>query len=307
MKKHLPFLLLFTPAFSGAQNLLLNPGFEDSLQCPSGSGAFVNYVAVWTKPSYGSADYFYAGCPIAPNDEPPHGGNAYGGIIVYDPANIREYMTGHLSAPLVAGTTYAVSFYVCLHSSSMEAINEIGAYCTATNISYANANPIILTPQIQGSTPYTSQNGWQLVQGTFVATGGEQYLIIGSFVPYSMMTFTTVQTTGWGDVYYYVDDVCLAVETQSCEGPTGIAPTANTRFVSVFPNPSASNTTLKFTNADSEVFSLSVFNSCGEMVFYKPALNTAEVEIQRDGLAGGLYYYLLQSGHGSYSGKFVWE
>src|SRR5687768_14447269 len=180
MKQLFTLSVLVATCSVNSQSLVLNWDFEDSLQCPSGSGAFVNYVADWTKPSWGSADYFYAGCPVAPDDEPPHSGNAYGGIIVYDPANIREYMTGHLSEPLVAGITYNVSFWVCLHSSSMDAINEIGAYFTTTNISNSNADPIILTPQIQGTMPYTSQDGWQLVSGSFVAQGGELYMVIGN-------------------------------------------------------------------------------------------------------------------------------
>lgn len=307
MKKLLLLSIFALPNFLTAQNLVINPSFEDSLQCPSGSGAFVNYVATWTKPSYGSADYFYAGCPIAPNDEPPRTGNAYGGIIVYDPANIREYMTGHLSSPLLAGTLYTVSFYVNLNSSCMRGINEIGAYATATNINNANALPIILTPQIQGSIPYTATSGWQLVQGSFTATGGEQYLILGSFVPDSIMTFTTVSTSGWGDTYYYIDDVCLIQGSVICDNTTGIQNDNKLSNVSVFPNPANQNATLKFDNSIKDEFTLSIFDSRGQLVQTKTGITSGEVMIERNNLAEGFYFFKLQSAEKVLSGKLVWE
>jgi hypothetical protein len=307
MKHILPFIFLTLPLFTSAQNLVINPSFEDSLQCPSGSGAFVNYVATWTKPSYGSADYFYTGCPVSPTDEPPRTGNACAGIIVYDPANIREYMTGHLSSPLIAGTIYSISFYVCLNSSSMDAISEIGAYCTSTNISNANANPIILTATVQGSTPYTSQNGWQLVQGTFTATGGEQYLILGCFVPDSMMTFTNVQSSGWGDVYYYIDDVCLSVESQACTFTTGLAEKPLMSPVNAAPNPSSGNTTISFSNPHQEVFTLLLLNSQGQIIRRETGITGSEFEIERNGLAAGLYFVRLESAERKLQGKLVLE
>lgn len=305
MKHFSTLLLLCAPVFGYAQSLVLNPGFEDSLQCPSGSGAFVNYVADWTKPSYGSADYFYAGCPVAPSDEPPYSGNAYGGIIVYDPANIREYMTGHLSQPLIAGNTYNVSFYVCLNSGCMEAINEIGAYFTATNIQNANAAPIILTPQIEGTSPYTSINGWQLVSGSFVATGGEQYMIIGCFQPDSLLTFTQVSTTGWGDVYYYVDEVCVTAEIGGCA--LGVDNASNEDFASAYPVPATNSVRISFTNPNQEIFTLNVFDAQGNLVQVQGNVTTTFAGVERNGLAAGIYFWQLQSGDRVMSGRFVFE
>lgn len=302
--KHFLLALAFSPLALSAQSLILNWDFEDSLQCPSGSGAFVNYVADWTKPSWGSADYFYTGCPMAPNDEPPYSGNAYGGIIVYDPANIREYMTGHLDTALTAGLTYNVSFWVCLNSSCMQAINEIGAYFTSTNIYNNNANPIILTPQIQGSTPYTSTNGWQLVTGSFTATGGELYCIIGCFVADSVMTRTTVATSGWGDIYYYIDDVCVTPET-SCA--LGVDNASNPSSTAVYPNPASDALRISFANPLQETFTLYVYDANGKCVQTQPGINTSFADIERNGMADGIYFWRLQSADRILSGKFIFE
>lgn len=306
MKQVVTLMILLATCSVNAQSLVLNWDFEDSLQCPSGSGAFVNYVADWTKPSWGSADYFYAGCPIAPDDEPPHSGNAYGGIIVYDPANIREYMTGHLSTPLVAGTTYNVSFWVCLHSSSMDGINELGAYFTTTNINNSNADPIILAPQVQGSTPYTSQDGWQLVSGSFVAAGGETYVIIGSFVSDASMTFTEVQTTGWGDVYYYVDDLCVTAQA-SCASDLGMDNAGHADLVTVYPNPGNDVVRISFTNPAQQSYTLTLYDAQGQPVQTQAGITSAFTDIERSRLADGIYFWQLQSEDKVLSGKLVFE
>lgn len=305
MKKLLPFLFLLFPVFLFSQNLVINPGFEDSLQCPSGSGAFVNYVATWTKPSYGSADYFYTGCTMSTSDEPPHGGNAYGGIIVYDPANYREYMTGHLSSPLTAGTMYTIAFYVSLNNSCMKGINEIGAYVTSSNIYNTNTLPILVTPQVEGTTPYTDTSGWQLVQGSFMASGGEQYVIIGCFQPDSNMTMTNVSSTGWGDIYYYVDDVCLTQGLVPCDNPLGISAAENNSAVKVFPDPSDNSTMLKFSNPGKENFTLSVFDARGQLVQTIGNITSGEVEIPRDDLSSGFYFFRLESQNSVLTGKLI--
>jgi hypothetical protein len=305
MKKLLLFSIFLFPISIFSQSLVLNSDFEDSLQCPSGSGAFVNYVANWTKPSYGSADYFYTGCTMNTTDEQPHSGNAYGGIIVYDPANYREYMTGHLSSPLTAGTMYTVAFYVSLNNSCMKAINEIGAYVTSTNIYNTNTLPILVTPQVEGNTPYTDTSGWQLVQGSFTASGGEQYIIIGCFRADSAMTMTNVSNVGWGDIYYYVDDVCLIQGAVPCDNPLNVSTAEKTTGVSVFPNPSDNSATVKFYNPGKEEFTLSVFDARGQLVQTINNITTNEVEIPRENLPDGLYFFQLKSKSKVLTGKLI--
>jgi len=236
------------------QNLVLNPGFEDSLKCPSGSGAYTGFVSVWTKPSYASSDYFYDGCPVAPVNEPPHGGHAYAGIIVYDPANYREYITGTLSSPLLAGNTYEISFYVSLLDNCLNGISEVGAWFTPALPSFSNANPILLTPTFQNNKPLAMDSGWQQVKGFFQAAGGEQYVTIGAFVPDTQMTFTPAPgTNSWYDVYYFIDDVRVARDSA-----TGIAVTGYPVSVDVFPSPADDRVEIRV-GAKSDVVFLDAF------------------------------------------------
>src|ERR1043165_5168967 len=98
-------LLLFISVVVHGQNLVLNPGLENYITCP-GFGQFSNtYINDWTKPSWGSTDYYHDSCAgIQPTQQLPHGGHAYAGIIGYNyGAEYREYMTGTLDAPLIPG------------------------------------------------------------------------------------------------------------------------------------------------------------------------------------------------------------
>jgi hypothetical protein len=243
---------------------------------------------------------------MSTSDEQPHSGNAYGGIIVYDPSNYREYMTGHLSSPLTAGTMYTVAFYVSLNNSCMKAINEIGAYVTSTNINNPNTLPILVTPQVEGTTPYTDTSGWQLVQGSFTATGGEQYIIIGCFRADTAMTMTNVSNVGWGDIYYYVDDVCLIQGAVPCDNPLGVTNMAEqSSAIKVLPNPSDNSATLLFNNPSKEEFTLSVFDARGQLVQTIGGITGSEVEVPRNDLAGGFYFFRLESKSRTLTGKLI--
>lgn len=89
MQKHLRiacfFLLLVSINSAKAQNLVINPGLENYITCP-GFGQFGNtYINNWTKPSWGSTDYYHTNCPgILPVNQTPHGGSAYFGVIAYN-------------------------------------------------------------------------------------------------------------------------------------------------------------------------------------------------------------------------------
>src|SRR5688500_18500128 len=143
-------LFLLFGSCTQAQNIVLNPSLESYITCP-GFGQFSNtYIQDWSKPSYGSTDYYNYNCPgIIPAQQIPKTGNAYAGIIGYNYGQeYREYMTGMLSAPLIPGATYYCEFYVSLNDGYIQAINEIGAYFSAASPGpYTNTLHIPVTPQ----------------------------------------------------------------------------------------------------------------------------------------------------------------
>jgi OOP family OmpA-OmpF porin len=204
-----------------AQNLVLNPGLENYIACP-GFGQFgPAYINDWSKPSIASTDYYNVNCAgIQPTQQTPHGGDAYFGIIAYNyTGEYREYATGRLSSPLLAGVPYSVSFYVSLNDGYIQAINEMGAYFSASAPGpFGNALHIAATPQVENTSGMlSSTTSWMLISGSFIASGGEQYITIGNFHDDASTTITQVGNVGSYGGYYFVDDISVKAELTGLE------------------------------------------------------------------------------------------
>src|SRR5688500_1268156 len=125
-------VILLSGISASAQNLVVNPGFEDYTKgLPVIPGdAFASYgINGWYMPTGGTPDW-YSNLAEDHNPAPkgfsenffagkvdPHSGNSFAGILAYhvDEKNtpITEYVGGTLSSTLIAGHTYIVSFRYC--------------------------------------------------------------------------------------------------------------------------------------------------------------------------------------------------
>ena len=206
----------------GGANLVPNPQFEGYSYCPyffsqvGAAGPWFN--ATVATPDYMNTCSTHPGASVpnnVPGSQTPYSGNGYMGIFTYsvygtNPVpGYREYIEAPLLSTLQAGTTYQVSFRVSLADYSGWAMSEIGAFFSAGPLTGNTQGPLNVTPQIENPSTnlLTSTNGWMLVQGTFVATGGENHITIGNF----RSDANTTATTAWGTnhSYYYIDDVAV--------------------------------------------------------------------------------------------------
>ena len=150
----------------------------------------------------------------------PFSGQGYCGAFLYQPgganatSSYREYLQTPLLAPLVAGQSYTVSFYVNRSDNYAWAIAEIGAHLSVgPMINYIGPGaPVFpVVPQVENPSAnlLTSTNAWMLVQGTFTAAGGENYLTLGNFR--SDANTTAVLGSGPYNIYayYYFDEVSV--------------------------------------------------------------------------------------------------
>lgn len=213
-------LLILFCKYSFTQNLVPNPSFEDTIQCPAGTSSF-NSSMNWISPTIASPDHFHS-CNTSNVGVPSNGfgwqtartGNSYTGITTSDFVSsneYREYIQCELISPLNAGQQYEVSFFVSLSEGSGKACDNIGAYLSSTQISSSSNLTLLYSPQITSpiNDPITSKTEWTEITGTFIATGGEKYITIG--------VFTTNANTNWVNVsggwlfepYYYIDDVSV--------------------------------------------------------------------------------------------------
>lgn len=233
--------LMFSLASIG-QNLVPNPSFEQYSACPIGPGE-INNVLFWATPDSASPDY-YNSCyspifplPFLPNMGVPENiqgyqaartGDGYAGIISHDQTlgintNYREYLKVQLSQPLAAGEEYCVEFYWTLADKSVYYVGEIGAYFTPNNVFLPITTALPFTPQVSMSNvPMNDTTNWVLFQSSFVANGGEQYMIIGNFNnPANTNSDTTGVTgnlfqTAGSFAYYYIEDVFVGTECITC-------------------------------------------------------------------------------------------
>lgn len=225
------------PRSAMAVNLVPNPGFESYTSCPTSYGQS-NLAAPWDTPNTGTSDYLNACAPATfPSVNVPYtqmgfqtafDGVGYGGLIPYSSApDYREYLTTPLTAPMVAGTPYTITFHVSLADTSLFAVDRIGAYLSVGPVGpVPNYAPLPYTPQIESpvNVPLSNSTGWTTITGVYVALGGEDHLTIGSFRD-DASTFLANGPSDWpGYSYYFVDGVVAEVALpteQACCLPDG--------------------------------------------------------------------------------------
>lgn len=230
-------LLLAAASPAGAVNLVLNPSLESYTSCPTAFGQGAN-AFTWTVPTTGTADYFNACAPptflsvnvpyTALGYRPARTGVGMGGLIPYSAApDYREYLQALLSSPLVAALTYEVKFYVALADTASLAVDRLGAYLSVGPVGPIGSwAPLGFTPQVESpaATYLTDAVNWTLVSGTFVAAGGENHIVIGSFRD-DASTLTAPGPDTWpGGAYYFLDDVSVELvqpTDQACCTPDG--------------------------------------------------------------------------------------
>ncbi len=214
-------LLLFVFACNAAtaQNLVPNPSFENA-NCPTSYNGWPTQVAMymqdWYAANCASPDPFTT-CSNHNNTKVPnvlfgkryaHTGDNFMGVGFY--GGWYEYIGSRLTQPLQSGKTYNVSFYVSCSYEKKYASDALGIYFSDTAIKCTSGfgGPVLnYTPQIvQQSGVYLTDSLWTKVSGSFVADGGEEYIVFGCFKPWNTSTLFDLGTNKGSQCYYYVDD-----------------------------------------------------------------------------------------------------
>lgn len=224
------FLLFTTCSFIQAQNLVINPSFEDYDTCISTQ--FINYgypnVNHWISPTAINPGY-YNFCSLNPNCNPlnnnqgyqmPRTGNAFSGIALLTLRNEiggiahSHYIQGKLSSQLEKDSFYCVKFYLSLADFFKLSIDRIGVYFSNTQvISNIMAFPYPASIESEADVFFADSIGWMLWQKEYKANGGEQFITIGNFNSFTSTNYAFVYTTPGihndSTTYYYIDDVSV--------------------------------------------------------------------------------------------------
>jgi gliding motility-associated-like protein len=211
MKYHLIYLLLIFYQIVSAQNLLKNPGFEEYIKCPDGEsprGNWNGYVKDWgsinhttysnpSSPGY----YFRVDCFtkfefdslywfVQKDSIMPLEGQAMAQIILTSSKTKREfkkytYYYVKLTEPLKKDSTYAVSYYIHWNRFG-EITDHFGVtFIKDTSEIYEQNGYQYLTHDYVGirDTFLGPDLLWHKVEGCYTAKGGEEWLILGEFIP----------------------------------------------------------------------------------------------------------------------------
>lgn len=285
---------------SYTQNLVSVSQFEktDTAICapPTTTGIILD-VPPWFE--YYSADYFnvcdtsnYVGVPQNfVGYQNAFSGRGYVGIVAYIPGTTGgECIEVSLLGTLTAGQTYYVRFYVSLGDISRYSIQNLGMLFTDTiyDPSYYTTNNISVYPQFVNTTMLTDSINWVAVTGSFVATGGEQYLTIGNF-------YTDAETIkqylgGSGplnlEAYYYIDDVYVGATPP----PVGIHENENDSNFKLYPNPSNGEFKIEFKNKDKSDALLEIVDITGSLVYTQNLQLTNGMSNFKLDISNGVYF-----------------
>ncbi len=311
------FALLLPFLSAGQVNLVRNPGFEDTLRCPSDST--ITKAKVWYRPSAcGTPDYFYPtmtgniGCidqmilfnswggggygPANNNwgTQFPNTGIAYAGMAV---AGGTELMAGKLSDSLQAGKTYAVSFYTSLgetyYSQGAHGLDLISFCFMQDSIvdydqwtCWSYLGTLHVDAGNQSGNFLTDTLGWTLVQDTFVAEGGERFFVFGNIDTANTQYVNSATGTA---CYYFFDD--FDVHCIDCTSDTSEPPTYPE--ISVTPSITSGEITLSGNFPDATKFE--VYNILGQKVFYDELQTGNQSQTLFLTLADGSYLYRVHA------------
>lgn len=321
------FILIAACRICSAQNLVPNSGFEQYTICPMSFGE-ISDAAGWYIPLFSTTpDYFNACTPNLNVDVPQNlcgyeaarSGNAYAGIVTFhiqqqttNQKNYREYIQCQLNDSLIAGVSYCISWYVSACDSCNYVCNNMGMFfsdiqindtCMAPNPCNLNYLPQVENPPANN---LNNRNGWTPVSGTYIAAGGEKYIIIGNF---SDTTGTTGTYTGWASqsgsdldylAFYFIDDVLVA----PCDSLTGFNEGTLLNQCTVYPDPFSDKINI-IVNGN-ENLELSLFDFTYRKLVQKKFIT--KVTISADHLSNGIYLYEVRNkGRVIKKGKLIKE
>lgn len=234
-------------------NLINNPSFESYSACPTGGGQLKRCFDWFDPAIYSSPDYFNVCASLSSYMNVPNSGfgyhtartgNAYAGFGAYLLENFtigREYVASKTKQTLKPNKVYCINFFISLAGYSRFAIRNVGFHFTKDSIYNSFPPPsnleITLNPSFEVTTggAFADTLNWIQVQGTFLATGVENYLAIGNFRDtantFKQQVKPLLSFPNSNFAYYYIEDVSvIEINPAKAYSVKSVTVCANTTF-----------------------------------------------------------------------------
>jgi outer membrane protein OmpA-like peptidoglycan-associated protein len=216
-------------------NLVLDASFEvTEVKLLKGYNQLTTFLKSWSSPNQTSADLYNnmvksTKVSVPKNDygtEEPIDGSSYAGFRAFtkDPKKSRTYLQAKLAKKMTKDKLYCVRFNVSLADLSKWGVNNVGVFISDRKIQNTTDNALTFIPHITEKTnkSITTMEGWETICGTYLATGKEEYIVIGCFGTEDNLRLEKVKKPAsqegvvMADVYYYLDNVeIMEIEAQS--------------------------------------------------------------------------------------------
>jgi type IX secretion system substrate protein len=221
------FALSITNCYT--QNLILNGSFEDLNITKIGFEQAEPFIAAGNRSPdlfipFGSPNYFASDDTNAYGYQYPQHGQNYSGSAFYWNSSsslenfYREPIIAKTNSLLINGVQYCFSFYISLADTFNCGINRIDAYFSSTphDPTLASAPYMVYNePQWMADTSqfYTDKLNWTRITGSYIATGGENYITIGNLhldnITDTLCNGSMADYPNAQGAYYYMDNFSL--------------------------------------------------------------------------------------------------
>jgi OOP family OmpA-OmpF porin len=224
--------------YSISQNLIPDSSFEFNKSMPLNFSQ-INCSNSWGLPSIGTSDLFCkcskkqskASLVNVPanlmGNQYARSGSCYGGFFAFSHGHYREYIQTTLQAPLQKDKFYQFKMYVSLSDYSRAAVDQLGVCFIKSELHIKTSDVLeMLNPYYMNieKEVMADTTDWHCLNVLYKATGGESYIIIGSFalnniyktkVKAPKEVKSRINQFSDRDAYYYVDDVSLIETTDT--------------------------------------------------------------------------------------------
>ncbi len=197
--------------YNEAFSLIPNPSFEDTLCCPT-TFSEMNCAQDWIQASDATSDYINNCSPPLPIFNPPdlplpNNGSGYVGFISASNAlgdYYNEYVGTCLNGPMLAGTSYTISFYTAAGGGDLTQTFSIFGTPDCSDLPWTG----FLCPTGNGqwqelasqTVTYSSLGPWQQVTLTFTPTVDINAIALGGPCSPFPLNFSN---------YYFFDELTL--------------------------------------------------------------------------------------------------
>lgn len=298
-----------------AQNLVPNPGFEEHDPICDTWGVDYDILSVWFEANCGFYPQYFNSCENLsgpPEYDVPSNywgnqnafdGDGYAGALTFFWGAWNgngSYLCAPLLEPLEPGVEYCFSLRANLGGKSMYRTLTLSTVFTEELPNACNGNATLNWPgmaQVVFDLSNVDTTNWALLEGSFIADGGEQYLTIGNFSSGATIDTVFMGYTNAPSVFagYYID----AVELRTCDSSVG---ELEANALRVYPNPVLDAARFELDSPDASLLMYTMMDAVGRVVLMG---STTGRKLSMAGLKDGVYLLELQHGGRRWSARVV--